>query len=371
LHLMEKARLYAAADGDSEVYACHAALQCWLHLIAAYANPADLSLPSAGGDRQLREQTLSNKQCLQWAKQLRDHALISYADTGRQCYYQIKEKSGLPTENDDFGRYSIPKLPAIYETRDQRGSHPYQGDRDLLVLDISLLGLDANALPKLSPNHPTRTIYLFGTNACYLFLARGLYLLCSDSSEEFKDMELPEGPIHWQPKLLQAMRLLDMAWAIAEQGCTLQKEKTDGTTQLQILRRFDAEAAPGQFTSQEVSSVRDLYPRRVSEVADLGKVFSVACRVLRLYGASADEQIQLRRDIEAVLNTLHSAHSINRTARAILLRQSRFNGHLQSYLGQARTILLKHADLAQTHPVADLKAQRNALVKELFLALGA
>lgn len=372
LYLAEKARLYAAADGDSEVYACHAALQCWLHLIAAYASPSDLTLPPAG-DRGAADQILSSHSCLKWAKQLRDHALISYADTGRQCYYQIKEKSGLPEETDEFGLYCIQKLPAIYEDRSPLYGQPGPTNRDLLVLDISLLAIEASSLPKVSPNRPTRNIYLFGTNACYLLFARGLYLLCSPTSEEFEPLPAAAdtAPIQWEAKLLRAMRLLNLAWAIAEQGGTVEKDRTSAELKLNILRRFTPRPQSGQYGSSEVESVRDLHPRRVSEIADLGKIFSAACMVLRLHGAAAGDQPQLRADLEALLGSLHSANSLSRTARAIMARQRRHNGHLQTYLNQAKAILLTHADQAQTQPAGlDLRQQRDDLIKALFDALG-
>lgn len=386
LYLAEKARLYAAADGDSEIYACYAAIQCWFHLMAAYADGENLYLPSSpGAESTTSGAKLTVAKCFEWAKKLRDHALISYADTGRQCYYQIKEKSGLPEEFDEFGRYCIQKLPAIYEARGTTYEQLRQTEHQVLILDMSLLAVNVDDLPKLSPNHPTRNIYLFGTNACYLFFARGMYLLCSNVSSEFESLENPTQPIQWGSKLYQAMRLLNMAWAIAEEGADIEKEPgrepeqeagQDPTqppgqdSKLYITRPFKPTPGSNEYVSQEILFVRDLYPRRVTEIADLGKVFAAACMVLRLHTVPLEEQARLTQDLNHLLGTLNSAHRLSSTLRAILARQPRFNGHLQAYLSRSRGILMRHAAIAQTAPAnPDLRHCRDALVKELFTTL--
>ncbi|HEY9762001.1 MAG TPA: hypothetical protein V6D07_05720 [Trichocoleus sp.] len=371
LYTAEMARLYAAADGDSEVYACYAALQCWLHLIAAYANREELTLSAVSSrDRTASDQTLAPEQCLQWAKRLRDHALISYAETGRRCYYQIKEKSGLPKQFDEFGRYCIQKLPAIYETRGEEYTQPNPKNPEFLVLDMSLLAVSPGELPKISPNHPTQSIYLFGVNACYLFFARGMYLLCSDVSCELESLENPTQPIAWAPKLQQAMRLLNMAWGTAEEGGRIEKDEENKKRKRYITRHFHHDGTDEEYIPPEVASVRDLYPRRVTEIADLGKVFAAACMVLQLPLASADDQANLYEDMSRLLSTLHRAHNLNSTERALLMRQPQYNGHIHSYLSQAKAILLQQAEVARTMtPPFDLKPYRDSLLKTLFAVL--
>lgn len=371
LYLAEKARLYAAADGDSEVYACYAALQCWLHLIAAYANREELTLPAAPSrDRSTSDQTLAPEQCLQWAKRLRDHALISYAETGRRCYYQIKEKSGLPKQIEEFGRYSIQKLPAIFETRGEEYAQPNPSNPEFLVLDMSLLAVTPDDLPKISPNHPTQSIYLFGTNACYLFFARGMYLLCSDVSFEFESLDHLTQPIAWIPKLQRAMRLLNMAWGTAEEGGHIEKKEENKKRKRYITRHFHRDVTAHEYIPPEVASVRDLYPRRVTEIADLGKVFAAACMVLQLPLSPEAEQVQLHADLHKLLGTIHRAHNLNRTERALLLRQPRYNGHTHNYLSQAKAILLQQAEIARImSPSSELKPYRDSLLKTLFSAL--
>ncbi|MEL7493545.1 MAG: hypothetical protein AAGJ95_06240 [Cyanobacteria bacterium J06554_11] len=371
LYLIEKARLYASADGDGEVYACYTAMQCYLYLAAAFAKPKNLGLPG-------RKEVLSPAGCLQWARTLRNHALVAYAETGQRCYYDIKEKSGLPDETDEYiygekGLYRIGKIPGILEVRGAEHERPSREEDAFITLDISLLVVEANMLEKLTPQHPTNNIYLFGTNACYLFFARGVYLLCSDETEEFETLA-PGAEIDWDQKLKRAIRLLNMAWAIAEDGCLFEnvKETVAGERKniRRITRSFTNPDSSEQYTSQEISSVRDLYPRRVNEIADLGKIFSAACMVLRLQSAPDEERSRIQSDIKKILGMLYGSYRLpmQKTLRALLRKQGRYNGHLQEYLSQASAIIKCYA-IYEKEDDKDLKAYRNTLMSELFGAL--
>jgi hypothetical protein len=389
LYLLEKARLYIAANGNNEAYAYYAAIQSCVYLMAACASPNKLTVPrfKKKGDRTPNnasnnasnnnptspqnsnlERTLDTKECLEWAEKLRNHALLAYADTGRQCYYAIKEKSGWPEEFDTYGHYKIEKIPPIFEFREQAPSKLAQSEDELLKLDMSLLAVDVKQIPKLTANHPTQTIYLFGTNACYLFLVRGLYLLCSDRTQEFEPAELGE-VIDWPCKLSKALRLLDMAWAIAEDGCNIRKKakKKERT----ITRSFQNSGTDTQYSSPEIDSVRDLYPRRVSEIADLGKVFSAACMVLSLHTLPVGERGELMRSLDKICNMLHGEYKLrsNTTLQALLSKQKRFNGHLQVPFRDMRAVLERYKPTTDT-PYSDeaLKARRDGLMKDLFAA---
>ncbi|ESA36023.1 (modular protein) [Leptolyngbya sp. Heron Island J] len=365
LFLLEKARLYAAANGSSEIYAYYAAMQSCSYLFAAFDDEENtlLSSPHIGNGR------LSHQGCLKWARKLRDHALLAYSEMGLQCYYEIKEKSGLPEELDEYGHYYVDKLPAIYESRNVESSTTLNEDNIFLTLDMSLLGVDVREIPKLTPNHPTQNIYLFGANACYLFFVRGLYLLCSDATYEFK--ESPENSdIGWEPKLKKALRLLDMAWAVAEAGCSITRKKQDGESIRQIRRSFAHSGDVHQYTSSEIEAVQDLYPRRVSDIAALGKIFSAACMVLLLGVIPAEEREAMAANIENLLGMLHSSTRLSKTLRAHLARQKRYDGNLKDYLSTSSRIIKKYAaEINQPPNPIDLKAYRKRFIKELFEVL--
>jgi hypothetical protein len=372
LFLMEKARLYAAADGNGERYACYAAMQSWVYLMMAatdldHRHYFSLKLP----DKPTAAFAGGRKELMDWAKTLRDHALIAYAETGRQCYYQIKEKSGLLDDYDDYGPYRVTKIKPIYEGRRQDG-RSFQDDDSILKLDMSLLSIPADQLPKIAPSHPDRNIYLFGGNACYLFLCRGLYLLCSNQAEEF-DAALITGADRsaWDQKLQQAIRLLNMAWAIAEEGGSLQPMDHEPTMAYKLVRGAAQDERIGRsrpgYSAPEVMSVRDLYPRRANEVADLGKIFSAACMVLRLKTTPADAHRAILEDIERILEGLHGAYRFSRHLREVFHFQERYNGHLSDYFERSRAILQQYQDHCLDGTGADDLIQcRDELLKELF-----
>ena len=386
LYLAEKARLYAAASGDSQTYACYAALQAWIYLIASFTlNDAPPSGRSRGSTPFRR---ISPEDCLTWARRLRDHALITYAEAGRSAYYQIKEKSGLLKETvDSFGFYDIDieKIPAIFEKTRENQATPTGGEENFLVLDMALLSVDPAGLPKLSPHHPTRKIYLFGTRACYLFFIRGLWMLRSDVNQEFDRGDSPPQEIDWSAKFSHAARLLHVAWTMAEEGGMVRssKDPEDGARRFRITRPFsNTPDLPVGFSNRETNAIRDLYPQRVGEIADLAKVFAVAAMVLQLFlpEARADRP-SLQTDIELLLNSLHSSHNLThsprenrRTQRALLKQQSRYNPHLESYLKEVARRLRQYKTEALANPSVmntprEIQYRRDRLVMELFSAL--
>jgi len=369
IYLAEKARLYAAADGSGELYACCASIQCWMYLTLAFA-PADYNRLTLPINAQASSKPFSLGNPMEWAKRMRDHALLSYADTGQQCYYQIKEKSGLPNEADDFGSYRIQKIKPIYEARGQENVRFVEANPDFLVLDMSLLVVDAEHLPKITPNLPIRKIYLFGTNACYLFFARGMYLLCGNEMEEFGTSEVATQPQEWETKLHQAMRLLNMAWAIAEEGGELETSDRDAAIQFHIRRHTPTPPSPDDYTSQDVSAIRDLYPRRIAEIADWGKVFSAACMVLRLHTAPVSDRPTLAADSDRILNALHGARRFNAALRNLLSDQQRYNGHLAARFDTAKQILMQYRDQAIDAPQPqNIRSIRDHLLRDLFRQL--
>jgi hypothetical protein len=313
LYLAEKARLYAAASGDSQTYASYAAIQAWIYLIAGFT--VNHEGPSGGGRNSTHFRRISPDSYLQWARRLRDHALITYAEAGRSAYYQIKEKSGLPDDTvDTFGFYEISKIPAIFEKPRGSESPPPGGEETFLVLDMALLSVDPADLPKLSPHHPTRKIYLFGTQACYLFFIRGLWMLCSNVNQEFDlDNSSPE-TIDWCAKFSHASRLLHVAWTMAEEGGMVHssRDSEDRSRHFHISRPFSHSSDfPVGFSNRETDAIRDLYPQRIGEIADLAKVFAVAGMVLQLFLPETKvDRSSLATDIDLLLNSLHSSHNL-------------------------------------------------------------
>ena len=228
----------------------------------------------------------------------------------------------------------------------------------------------------------TRKIYLFGTRACYLFFIRGLWMLCSDVNQEFDLNSSSPQAIDWGAKFSHASRLLHVAWTMAEEGGMVHssKDPEDGVRRFRITRPFShTPDLPVGFSNRETDAIRDLYPQRVGEIADLAKVFAVAAMVLQLFlpQARADRP-SLETDIDLLLNSLHSSHNLThsppencRTQRALLKQQSRYNPHLEGYLGEVARCLRQYKREALTNNSGmdtprEIQDRRDRLVRDLF-----
>jgi hypothetical protein len=389
LYLLEKARLYAATDGDSERYACYTAYQSWAYIMAS-RQPQGLELRIRDG---YVHAELSQEDCLRWARRLRDDALIGYEDIGRHCYLKLKEKSGVSERllrqrggvTSLFGLYQIETIPAIRETFKENGSRvlEQQGTK-LLELDMSLLAVSKESLGLSSKEDDSGVIYLFGPTACHLFFARGMYHLMSPYQDEFEFCQGSQDnrPEDLQTKLREAYRLFSYAWAIADDGGDIENSdtadvSTSNTTPLKIKRSF---TLPHPGGLDDVAALRDLYPLRITEIAGLGRIFAAACALfcLSLETQVAQQQL-LRQDIEGLLDNLHQQArcqylnqyaSINGEA-ALLNGQNRYNGHLAHHFSRCRRIILEQLDqLEQAQSIAqDVAGYRDRVIDQLFAIL--
>lgn len=161
------------------------------------------------------------------------------------------------------------------------------------------------------------------------------------------------------------------------------KDPEDGVRRFRITRPFsNTPDLPAGFSNRETDAIRDLYPQRVGEIADLAKVFAVAAMVLQLFlPETRADRPSLATDIDLLLNSLHSSHNLthsppkNRhTQRALLKQQSRYNPHLESYLGKVACRLRQYKREALANPSVmntprEIQDRRDRLVRELFSAL--
>jgi hypothetical protein len=172
---------------------------------------------------------------------------------------------------------------------------------------------------------------------------------------------------------------------MAEEGGMVHssKDSQDGARHFHISRPFSHSSDfPVGFSNRETDAIRDLYPQRIGEIADLAKVFAVAGMVLQLFLPQAKVDRSSRAiDIDLLLNSLHSSHNLThsppenrRTQRALLKQQNRYNLHLESYLGEVARRLRQYKREALTHNSVmdtprDIQQRRDQLVKQLFSAL--
>ena len=375
LYLLEKARLYAACDGNKELYACYTAYQSCIYVMASFL---DRELTLAQGDRESR---LSPQDCMKWAHQLRDHALLSYAETGRHCYYQIKEKSGISQSlsRGVYGKYSIAEIPPIREMLNQDEEKPGLHENGILYIDMELLSIPRECCHSLEDSgDPKERIYLFGSNACYLLFARGLYHLCSNDRKEFETSLSAGSPTaaEWDQKFSRAYQLFNYACTMAEDGGTLRSVEGEAEG-IRVDRNFsptEATVEAEEQLSAYAKSVRDLYPRRVTEIAELAKIFMATSALLRLHvslDGSLEHQERLRNDFASPISTLYreSFCEAGDLTAEVLKDQPRFNGHLEPFL--SRCVQILQDELQRVLPLAEaavlqISDQRNRILRRVF-----
>ncbi|MEO0408921.1 MAG: hypothetical protein AAF289_16380, partial [Cyanobacteria bacterium P01_A01_bin.135] len=393
IYLLEKARVYAASDGNSALYAYCTSYQCWAYLMAAFCQPA----LRCQHDEYGLDFTLTRGQCLGRAQQLRDHAIVFYADTGRRCYYRIKEKSGLKKSQPATDEaYLIEDIPVLRESF-------HEGDAGLETLqpqgpsseEIHVLNLDMRlqsvrrADVQGSSSNPDESIYLFGPNACYLYFARGLYHLCSNDKHEFlnKDGGTPEDNRletieDWVEKLTRAHRLFNYAWAIADDGCHLEAVSAgDGSPTVEPAKpqfRVSRSFKPIHDERGEVFSVRELYPHRVTEIADLGRIFSAAAlKLLLLLQSEPDKRVAYQQEVELLLAEVHAAQRCqvekSQSSQNLLKGQIRYNGNLRGYFDDCKAAIDTFSDPPDGtddlwEQPDQVKMARDQLLRSLFNA---
>lgn len=370
LYLMERARVFAACHGGIIRYTNFTAYQCRFWLMTAFSTAAGTEAVP-----------FDKPTCLQWAEQLRNHALLHYSETGQRCYHAIKEKSGLEDtlKYQDYGRHQVQSICAIRETMNRLPRYENNDGQEVLFLDMKNLAIKRGNVDR-NNTKSLQSIYLFGPEACHLFFIRGLYHLCSDEVEEFPDLEMSKEERqearsrglsieNWKAKLAQCTLSFNYAWAIAGDGCGIQHPDAGdpnlGKTKHRITR--DMNEVPACTSDPHVKSVWNLYPYRVNEIADLGKMFAAACAALRCY---TEVNIETQRsEMKALLDSLPGGANYKLTDELVrsMEGQHRFNGHLVGYFQQCSEVIREVAEKAESG-ASEKKVlqQRNELMNKLF-----
>jgi hypothetical protein len=366
IYFLEKARLDAARNGEAELYACYTAYQSWAYIMAGYR--IDNSIDLGKNDKRISVD-FKKDNCLDYAKKLIEHSLRAYAETGRKAYYQIKEKSGV-LGHRIYGNRKIENLPPIRETElkfcSENPEECLQGfHQGILYVDMSLLWIQELDGQELEYSEK---IYLFGTKACTILFSLGIYELCSDLGQSI----YPNSKIDsWSVKILRAYRLFSYAWAIAEDGGKTIIEDRE-QREYRIERpdfREKSDRNPNEYHSPEVDSLRDLYPHRITEIADLGRVYAIACKLILMYIPDRENEQQKHR--EDIQNLINKFYDISRMLPELAEHQPRFNGHLATYLGRVQRIVQREFDefdrrKAEGRLEDDIKPLRERIVNDLF-----
>ncbi len=308
--LLEKARIYAARDGEPSLYAQWSAYQSWCYIMLAYLAKAE----------DISSKSLSYSSCLDWAKRLIEHAEICYSPIGKQCYQQIKDGDGRTTEHsidpptesqhqktplktqhilrdrprpryyEKYGSTMIRVIPLVQELFQNEGkkkNQRYQSDSHVVEIDLDLL--------KIPGKDESGSVYLFGMQSGILLFAKGVLALCKDYEDDKKLLEAIDG---------QAMRMFQYCCAITSDGTRRIDSKADwpnGTEENSTVldrtlpdHNAENEAHKDDHTQKidDDTHSRDrllqyFYPHRLTQFADLGKIFIIVCRLILLVTHSA------------------------------------------------------------------------------------
>lgn len=342
--LLEKAKIYAARDADPALYSQWSAYQSWCYIMLAFLGAEQVtSLPG-----------FSHDECLEWAKRLINHAVICYSPTGKVCYQQIKDGGGrithhiFPSEEqshtessitrrrvkprkyyEEFGSTMLQVVPLIQElTRDEDNplGGGYEEGNHVVNLDLSLL--------KQYGKDEDGSIYLFGMKSSIVLFAQGMLALCQDYATEQEILKAIRE---------EALRLFTFCSAIASDGTERNENiQTEATKDVSlILDRI----LPSETMYSSDYLLQCLYPHRLTQFADLGKIFIIVCELilwvtdepvkqaLRSRSYKKEFEALVQKDLQKVRQLISELRDNN--VFPFLLSQTcgqeRYNGHLAEH----------------------------------------
>jgi hypothetical protein len=348
LRLLEKARIYAARDGDANYYAYWTVYQIWSYLITAYV-----------GDTKLLKGQFTRQNCLEWAERLIKNALDCYGERGRKSYQQIKNYSGKQTEfsisNIVYEQYNdiyVQTIPPIIEIG-KGSSHLdefYQKIFQSSQSQQKIIQLPMSALTYLDSNSDNK-IYLFGIHASLLLFGLGLVELCKDNQEE-----------GLEERILMAMKRFTLGAAIASEG-TVDEKRGEKT----YLQRIFTEQKPNKGQKMpEDFQIRGLYPHRLTQFTAKGKIFAATCRVILLL-YNYEKYNSYWPEVAYLLNDLHDAQTIIRSNNPdYSLGQNRYSGHLVQQFKGVKSYLESQKNSGKSGSLEEI---RNRIVTDIFKIL--
>ncbi len=192
-----------------------------------------------------------------------------------------------------------------------------------------------------------------------------MYELCGEENSE----QL----VHSQVE--KALRIFTYCWAIAKDGTTSHSEDSD--RKFYLDRNF--EQNPHDQTGD--SLVMGLYPHRLTDFADVGKIFAAVCKAIILIdqsnqqnnvddNASGNYTNPLTWDeVESLINSLHDRCEPSSLKSREVLEQERYNGHFEGHFNKAKVYFeqLKQKRLHQSQSQKEsIISIRDKLVKDMF-----
>lgn len=332
IRLLEKSRIYAARDGNADLYSFNSAYQSWCYLMAAFL-----------GDKKDAPKGFSKEDCINWSYRLIAHAEICYSPTGKKLWQDLKNNSGKVSikkdlsEKDisrtllkydkyyDFNIQSIPLIQEVnlldFESIDLYiNRQNYSSKANIVTLDMSLL--------REIKNDTSPSIYLFGTNSSIILFVKGLYEVCCEG-KDFESLKI---------RISKAKRLFIQSYSIAQDGGQKEDEFVSGEY---FLER--------DFSESGDAVLKGLYLHRLTQFADLGKFFIVACELIELYlyrvNPQSDDFRKRSKHILLLSDKLLQKNYVWNKAKTI--NQSYYNQHLKEHYKNLKNYLLNELNSFQ------------------------
>ncbi|MGB3786997.1 MAG: hypothetical protein WA949_03235 [Phormidesmis sp.] len=382
IELLEKARIYAARDGDPALYAQWSAYQAWCYIMFAYLNRIE-EVPKKNRNE------FSVESCLDWAERLIAHAKICFSAKGKTCYQQIKDAGGKstdypyerevpsepeageeillapPTETVYFDRYGdvlVQVTPLIQELfQEDKRKEKQRLKRGIVTLDLSLL--------KQPGNDEGGSIFLFGMQSGIILFSDAMFSLCKEYAKSSHLIDAIDS---------KAIRLFQYACAITSDGTKRIEENS---------RQWPHWAEKGQkILTREVLSQSEeddhskdrllqyLYPHRLTQFADFSKMFIIVCRLILLVAnaSNADENF-VETEICRVHTLLEELIKNDQFPFALhhAQGQKKYNGHFEERYVRFETYVEKFIHAFQNKDLRNLDALylRDQMVADVFRIL--
>jgi hypothetical protein len=349
IYSFEKARIYAARQGNVSLYSMWSAYQAWCYIMDAYLTVEQDETPKV--DK------------LKMASTLLDHALVCYSENGKKCYEAIKTKAGKIEEYEQYDDAKIQVLPLIQElserTENRNNKKPgydNEGKNPVLVLDMSIFSWEYPE--RFGSSHVGKT-FLFGMPSTMLLFSLGMRLLCGENSK----------PENLLIDINKARSFFNYSWSLAEEGlCTTEKPKV-------YNRRFPKEnnSKEQKYKLINEASVIGLYPHRMTQFADFGKIFSIVCDlILIIHGKTEESPEVLKERMNFLIAEMEDNQVVNSQEDGVkdygILGQEKYNIHLKviqkKFKEYKERLTGSYYDLSAIQ--LDVLKLRNKIVREVF-----
>ena len=347
-----------------------------------------------GDQSQFPTREFSQEKCIDWAKRLISHTLICYTSTGKTCYQQIKDNGGKATDDvtDDrhyptksklqsvetqgqpktkpvvgkkyyetYGKTKIQVVPLIQELSGESGK-----DEELYDPQNHMLSLDMSILKEIRKNE-WDSVYLFGSTSGIILFAMGMLELC----QELQNRDRLFNSIGQK-----ALRMFTYCWAIAADGT--QRNNPTGDEDIIILDRAFEDENDANPSGDLL--LRGLYPHRLTQFADLGKIFVAVCKLLLAVSHASVGQFyagQINWDqvaspvhtsLEEIFKLIAELRSNDRFPTPEVLDQKRYNGHLAEHFKNIDQYFKQFIQQLKDRQLKslDLIYNRNKIVADVF-----